>query len=113
MDNCICSLVIHNSTLLSNYIFSFQGDFMAAERLFKDVLSRLFQSGQVESPEDNKVVAISLKLADIHAGWHGKEKEAFEGYKFCVGILNKKVKTGRVRKSALGRIAMSLKQTFF
>lgn len=77
---------------------------MKAERLFKDVLKWLLHpEGEAVERDSNKVVAVSLKLADIYAGW-GMEKEgggqkehlerAVQGYQFCVDTTQEKVEKG-------------------
>ena len=64
---------------------------MKAERLFKDVMSRLLSKGSAE--DDNKMVGISLKLARIYGEWNQDEK-AVVGYKFAIDAQEKKIKNG-------------------
>lgn len=68
---------------------------MKAERLFKSVMQRLLSGGT--DAEDNKVVEMSLKLANIYSKL-GKDKEAVLGFRFCIDAQEKKIKKGSKKR---------------
>ncbi|XP_063233876.1 tetratricopeptide repeat protein 19 homolog, mitochondrial [Bacillus rossius redtenbacheri] len=76
--------------LLANLAYD-RGDLVKAEPLFVSVLQRLLGSGTPAS--DNKVVHISLKIADIFTKRREPSK-AENGFKFCVENLEKKIDAG-------------------
>jgi hypothetical protein len=55
---------------------------MKAERLFKDVMTRILSNGSVEQ-DDNKIIEISLKLARVYAEW-GQDEKAGIGFRSVV-----------------------------
>ncbi|XP_067001522.2 tetratricopeptide repeat protein 19 homolog, mitochondrial isoform X2 [Anabrus simplex] len=79
--------------------------FDKAESLFVPVLSHLLASGT--PPDDNKVIHISLKLANIYKAKKDYRK-ADEGFKFCIENLKNKVDAGASDEDTLLLWAMSL-----
>lgn len=67
--------------VLANVAFD-RGDYMKAERLFKDVVGRLVHE-QGHDPADNKVIHISLKLAKVYSVWKQDDK-AESGFEYCI-----------------------------
>lgn len=89
--------VIYIYDLLANIAFQ-RGDYMKAERLFKDVMQKIASKGT--PPEDNAMVEISLKLATVYATWK-QDLKAETGFKFCIDTMEKKVKHGTEDDMAL------------
>lgn len=76
-----------------------------AHKLFVSVMQHLFRNGV--SQDDNTVVHISLKLADIYER-QGDDRKAEEGYKFCVEKLENKINSGVQDEDTLLLYGMSL-----
>lgn len=74
--------------LLANLAYQ-REEYTKAEKLFKDVLQRMFSDGMPE--DDNAVVEISLKLASVYAS-RGDYEKAVEGFHFCLGTQEEKIK---------------------
>lgn len=74
--------------LLANLAYQ-REEYSKAEKLFKEVLQRMFSGGIAE--DDNAVVEISLKLASVYASVMDYEK-AVEGFRFCIGTQEEKIK---------------------
>lgn len=68
-----------------------QGDYMKAERIYKDVMKRVMSKGV--AAEDNSMIEMSLKLAKVYASWQQHDK-AVLGFQFCIKTQEKKVKNG-------------------
>eukprot|EP00095_Tigriopus_kingsejongensis_P003501 maker-scaffold373_size192110-snap-gene-0.34 protein:Tk03501 transcript:maker-scaffold373_size192110-snap-gene-0.34-mRNA-1 annotation:"tetratricopeptide repeat" len=77
-------------TVLANVAFE-RGDYMKAEKLYKDVMKRILTKGTPQ--EANSMIEMSLKLARVYASWQQYEK-AVLGFKFCSDTQEKKIKTG-------------------
>nr|CAG4651848.1 EOG090X06TI [Triops cancriformis] len=76
--------------LLANIAYE-TGDYHKAEKVFKDVLSRLLAAGTPQ--DDNAIIHISTKLASLYGMMHEDDK-AIEGFSFCVNSLQKKIDQG-------------------
>lgn len=88
------ALHINQDRLLDTLNDFSQGDYMKAEKLFKEVMSRhLRDGGDGAREDDNQMVAMSLKLARLYATWKDDEKAAV-GFRFCVDAQERKVKAG-------------------
>lgn len=73
--------------ILANVAFE-KGDYGKAEKLFVEVMQRSIASGT--SRDDNAIVEMSLKLAEIYD--HRKDaKKAEQGYRFCIDTQEKKL----------------------
>lgn len=73
--------------VLANVAFE-KGDYEKAEKLFVDVMKRSIAAGMPR--DDNAIVEMSLKLAEIYD--HRKDtKKAEQGYRFCIDAQEKKL----------------------
>ncbi|CAB4055482.1 TTC19 [Lepeophtheirus salmonis] len=82
--------VVYINDLLANMAFE-KGDYLKAEKLFSDVIQRLLGPPKNTPLQDNSIVEISLKLAQIYAV-KKEDKKAEEGFSFCMRSMKKKVK---------------------
>ncbi|XP_041369330.1 tetratricopeptide repeat protein 19, mitochondrial-like [Gigantopelta aegis] len=66
-----------------------RGHFSDAEVLYKETMKCCLQMGK--SQDDNALIEMSVKLASIYAMMK-RDKEAVQGFKFCIDAQEKKVK---------------------
>lgn len=66
-------------------------DFKKAERLFIDLMKNMLGDGV--PPDDNAIIHISAKLANLYAKFQ-EDHKAKEGFLFCINCLEAKVKKG-------------------
>jgi len=81
--------IIYIHALLASIAYN-QGEYIKAEKLYKDVIQRQINKGI--DAEDNSVVEMSLKLAVIYAEWKQHDK-AKAGFKYCIETQEKKMKS--------------------
>eukprot|EP00094_Tigriopus_californicus_P005980 TCALIF_05761-PB protein Name:"Similar to ttc19 Tetratricopeptide repeat protein 19, mitochondrial (Danio rerio)" AED:0.21 eAED:0.21 QI:0/0.57/0.62/0.87/0.71/0.62/8/0/792 len=90
-------------TVLANLAFE-RGDYMKAEKTYKDVMKRVMSKGI--PAEDNSMIEMSLKLAKVYASWQQHDK-AVLGFQFCINTQEKKVKNGDLDENTLALWGMS------
>ncbi|CAN7994188.1 unnamed protein product, partial [Ixodes hexagonus] len=73
--------------ILANVAFE-KGDYSKAEKLFVDVMQRTIAAGTPR--DDNAIVEMSLKLAQIYSRTKDVEK-AEQGFQFCIDTQQKKL----------------------
>ncbi|XP_049830549.1 tetratricopeptide repeat protein 19 homolog, mitochondrial [Schistocerca gregaria] len=76
-----------------------------AHKLFVSVMQHLFRKGVQQ--DDNKIIHISLKLADNYHK-QGEKRKAEEGFKFCLENLENKLNSGVKDEDTLLLLAMTL-----
>ncbi|EDM04701.1 rCG35424, isoform CRA_a [Rattus norvegicus] len=79
--------ITYTYDLMANLAF-IRGQLENAEQLFKATMSYLLGGGMKQ--EDNAIVEISLKLANIYAA-QNKQEFALAGYEFCISTLEGKI----------------------
>ncbi|KAJ4441235.1 hypothetical protein ANN_11086 [Periplaneta americana] len=90
--------------MLANLAYD-QEEYQKAEKLFVSVIQRLLSTGV--STTDNKVIHISLKLANIYKIQKDFRK-AEEGFKFCKNHLQASVESGKKDEDTVLLWAMAL-----
>ncbi|KAM7305546.1 tetratricopeptide repeat protein 19, mitochondrial [Ixodes scapularis] len=73
--------------ILANVAYE-KGEYLKAEKLFVDVMQRAISSGTPR--DDNSIVEMSLKLAQIYSQTNDIEK-AEQGFQFCIDTQQKKL----------------------
>ncbi|XP_023711050.1 tetratricopeptide repeat protein 19 homolog, mitochondrial isoform X2 [Cryptotermes secundus] len=96
--------VTHIYDLLANLAYE-QGEHEKAEKLFVSVMQRLLSTGTPKT--DNKLIHISLKLANIYRIQKDTRK-AEEGFKFCASNLQNNIEEGKYDDDTLLLWAMTL-----
>ncbi|XP_021494826.1 tetratricopeptide repeat protein 19, mitochondrial isoform X2 [Meriones unguiculatus] len=79
--------ITYTYDLMANLAF-IRGQLENAEQLFKATMSYLLGGGMKQ--EDNAIIEISLKLANIYAA-QNKQEFALAGYEFCISTLEGKI----------------------